>query len=350
MPELDPISRRAFVDVVGRASPVTSPRCWPVSCPYRLVEHAEEAGVELLPYGGELGTACPCGGLGRPLRPRPRRAAPGRRGSSTATRGCCSACAGCPREDLLAELGRRRRVRDDELRRRPGSRGRRRRPGRPRAWPSPTTRRAEIDSPASEAPAQRAERHPVQHPAHRVVGDQAAVRGGVDQPERRVGIARARLGVRGRGAPAAAGRPTRRRTRAAAARTCSRASGGSDCQSRSWTTISDRCRRAKSTCQSISASSASAGRRPAAHPGATLVEQPLADVDQHLGQHGVLGREVPVERRAGDAARAPISAIETPWKPFAANSSAAVARICSRRLAEAAGPVTRTTLASVNQG
>jgi uncharacterized Zn finger protein len=28
--------------------------------PHRLVEQAEEAGVELLPYGGELGSACPC--------------------------------------------------------------------------------------------------------------------------------------------------------------------------------------------------------------------------------------------------------------------------------------------------
>jgi uncharacterized Zn finger protein len=26
-----------------------------------MVEQAEEAGVELLPYGGELGAACPCG-------------------------------------------------------------------------------------------------------------------------------------------------------------------------------------------------------------------------------------------------------------------------------------------------
>jgi uncharacterized Zn finger protein len=28
--------------------------------PHRLVEQAEEVGVELLPYGGELGSACPC--------------------------------------------------------------------------------------------------------------------------------------------------------------------------------------------------------------------------------------------------------------------------------------------------
>jgi len=29
--------------------------------PYRLVEQSAEAGVELLPYGGELGSSCPCG-------------------------------------------------------------------------------------------------------------------------------------------------------------------------------------------------------------------------------------------------------------------------------------------------
>jgi uncharacterized Zn finger protein len=28
--------------------------------PHTLVEHAEEAGVELLPYGGELGSTCTC--------------------------------------------------------------------------------------------------------------------------------------------------------------------------------------------------------------------------------------------------------------------------------------------------
>jgi uncharacterized Zn finger protein len=59
VPELDPISRRAFVEVVagesGHLAALLSGEL-----PYRLVEHAEEAGVELLPYGGELGSACPC--------------------------------------------------------------------------------------------------------------------------------------------------------------------------------------------------------------------------------------------------------------------------------------------------
>ena len=59
VPELDPISRRAFVEVVagesGHLAALLSGEL-----PYRLVEHAEEAGVELLPYGGELGSTCPC--------------------------------------------------------------------------------------------------------------------------------------------------------------------------------------------------------------------------------------------------------------------------------------------------
>ena len=41
----------------GRAG---SPRCSPASCRFALVEHAEETGVELLPYGGELDAACTC--------------------------------------------------------------------------------------------------------------------------------------------------------------------------------------------------------------------------------------------------------------------------------------------------
>ena len=44
----------------SRASPVISPSLLSGELPYRLVEQSEEAGVELLPYGGELGTSCPC--------------------------------------------------------------------------------------------------------------------------------------------------------------------------------------------------------------------------------------------------------------------------------------------------
>jgi uncharacterized Zn finger protein len=60
VPRLDPISRRALVEVVageaGHLGAIASGEL-----PHRLVEQAEEAGVELLPYGGELGSTCPCG-------------------------------------------------------------------------------------------------------------------------------------------------------------------------------------------------------------------------------------------------------------------------------------------------
>jgi uncharacterized Zn finger protein len=59
VPELDPISRRAFVEVVSGESGHLA-ALMAGELPHRLVEQAEEAGVELLPYGAELGTACPC--------------------------------------------------------------------------------------------------------------------------------------------------------------------------------------------------------------------------------------------------------------------------------------------------
>jgi uncharacterized Zn finger protein len=60
VPELDPVSRRAFVEVVGGEAGHLA-ALMAGELPHRLVEHAEEAGVELLPYGAELGSACPCG-------------------------------------------------------------------------------------------------------------------------------------------------------------------------------------------------------------------------------------------------------------------------------------------------
>ena len=35
-------------------------RSWPATSPHSLVEHAEEAGVELLPFGSELDATCTC--------------------------------------------------------------------------------------------------------------------------------------------------------------------------------------------------------------------------------------------------------------------------------------------------
>jgi uncharacterized Zn finger protein len=59
VPVLDEPSRTAFVETVaaeaGRVAALLAGEL-----PHDLVEHAEEAGVELLPYGGELGSACTC--------------------------------------------------------------------------------------------------------------------------------------------------------------------------------------------------------------------------------------------------------------------------------------------------
>jgi uncharacterized Zn finger protein len=59
VPELDAVSRRAFVEVVAGESGHLA-ALMAGELPHRLVEQAEEAGVELLPYGGELGSACTC--------------------------------------------------------------------------------------------------------------------------------------------------------------------------------------------------------------------------------------------------------------------------------------------------
>lgn len=59
VPVLDPASLTALVETVaaeaGRIAALMAGEF-----PHSLVEHAEEAGVELLPYGGEFGSACTC--------------------------------------------------------------------------------------------------------------------------------------------------------------------------------------------------------------------------------------------------------------------------------------------------
>ena len=59
MPELDSGASETLVEIVaaeaGRVAALLSGEL-----PHTLVEHAEEAGVELLPYGGELGSTCTC--------------------------------------------------------------------------------------------------------------------------------------------------------------------------------------------------------------------------------------------------------------------------------------------------
>jgi uncharacterized Zn finger protein len=59
VPELDDRAGETLVDIVaaeaGRVAALLVGEL-----PHTLVEHAEEAGVELLPYGGELGSTCTC--------------------------------------------------------------------------------------------------------------------------------------------------------------------------------------------------------------------------------------------------------------------------------------------------
>ncbi|QYJ03457.1 SWIM zinc finger family protein [Nocardioides panacisoli] len=62
VPLLDEVERRGLVDAVaaesGRVAALLAG-----DLPHALVEHAEEAGAELLPYGGEFGATCTCTGF-----------------------------------------------------------------------------------------------------------------------------------------------------------------------------------------------------------------------------------------------------------------------------------------------
>ena len=65
LPELDDAAREALVETVaaeaGRIGALLSG-----DLPHTMVEHAEEAGVELLPFGSELGSECTCGAWTQP--------------------------------------------------------------------------------------------------------------------------------------------------------------------------------------------------------------------------------------------------------------------------------------------
>lgn len=62
VPMFDEVERRGLVETVaaesGRIAALLSG-----DLPHTLVEHADEVGVELLPYGGELGATCTCVGV-----------------------------------------------------------------------------------------------------------------------------------------------------------------------------------------------------------------------------------------------------------------------------------------------
>lgn len=59
LPALDETSCAALVETVA-AEPGRVTALLAGDLPHTLVEHAEEAGVELLPYGGELASTCTC--------------------------------------------------------------------------------------------------------------------------------------------------------------------------------------------------------------------------------------------------------------------------------------------------
>jgi len=65
VPELDKRDLHAFVEVVaaeaGRIAALLAGEL-----PHTLVEHTEESGVELLPYGGELDASCTCAAWTQP--------------------------------------------------------------------------------------------------------------------------------------------------------------------------------------------------------------------------------------------------------------------------------------------
>ncbi|MEZ0577354.1 SWIM zinc finger family protein [Nocardioides sp. MH1] len=67
LPALPEEERRALVDVVaaetGRIAALLAGEL-----PYDFVEHAEEAGIELLPFGGELSAGCTCDAYLDPCR------------------------------------------------------------------------------------------------------------------------------------------------------------------------------------------------------------------------------------------------------------------------------------------
>ena len=195
-----------------------------------------------------------------------------------------------------------------------------------------TCGRAGVPAGGRDGETERVQRHGPEQGAHLLDRQQVAVRRGVEQPECHVGHRPGRGGSNP-GAPRAAGRPRGRRTPAAGLRTCSRASSGSDCQSRSWTMISGlvvqrevdmpvhQCRGAPLP-----------GRQRRGDPVASDVQELLADPHQHLGEDGLLGGEVLVERRAGHAAGgAEVADAHTVEAAARAKSSAAVATICSRR-------------------
>ena len=115
LPVLDHDDRAAFVEAVA-AEAGRLPALLAGELPHLLVEHAEESGVELLPYGGELQASCTCAAW---VDPCPHALATAYQVAwlADADPFVLLALRGLSREELLARLherdGRRAEVPDD---------------------------------------------------------------------------------------------------------------------------------------------------------------------------------------------------------------------------------------------
>jgi uncharacterized Zn finger protein len=112
LPVLDDAGRAAFVEAVA-AEAGRLPALLAGDLPHALVEHAEEAGVELLPYGGELGASCTCSAWVDPC-PHALAVAYQVAWLADADPFVLLALRGLPRENLLARLHDREETRADE--------------------------------------------------------------------------------------------------------------------------------------------------------------------------------------------------------------------------------------------
>jgi uncharacterized Zn finger protein len=102
LPVLDESDRSAFVEAVA-AEAGRLPALLAGELPHALVEHAEEAGVELLPFGGEFEASCTCDAW---IDPCPHALATAYQVAwlADADPFVLLALRGLPREELLARL------------------------------------------------------------------------------------------------------------------------------------------------------------------------------------------------------------------------------------------------------
>ncbi|MEO6512696.1 MAG: hypothetical protein ABIO16_16985 [Nocardioides sp.] len=111
LPVLGEAERAAFVEAVA-AEAGRLPALLAGDLPHALIEHAEEAGVELLPYGGELSSSCTCVAW---LDPCAHALAVGYQVAwlADADPFVLLALRGLPREELLARLHERQEIREE---------------------------------------------------------------------------------------------------------------------------------------------------------------------------------------------------------------------------------------------